>query len=780
MAKKSRLGLMNFAMFFLQHISEQISRAPLSFNGFFFSHCVETHTIFPTLQTSLSTLFSALRKSWNISDVPVVIMMDEYGFSTWNELRDQINGIIMTNALLERDGSLKIRSNSARFDFDKQMKLLKNEISLREDFIVLGIEIVEGNLSHQLHAHIIKFYNSFGFKFWVTKSPTLSLIEDIVPNKLLTVGSDMLEIAMAPAVLRCLKLVEETYVSLIESGDDGQDLQATDWNYILNNLRMSSKFWTTHQLLFINLRKHDFLGAHYVKIQFPNAPVVFSWLDQQTAAEITNMQEKISKVVALSLKKPSHGSDSVSIQHKYFGIAINPARQERLGNLVLKVLKDLMQKNLLSAARYNNDLGDDTENFSASFVSMLSFFDAMTDPIASTPAAKWVLSLFDRETREIAIKGIRMLSLGLRNNNISVWSAAKVAFIPKEGVDDILYDTIWALTDEIDGNLVIFLSDGHPKMEEAILHSFMKHAFGWRTGLCIMMEALVSAQMNKEESFTMPVPFRIIHEIKSSSCSKMLTYVRNADDVVKTVTNIAKTPGEKNYLVGLSKFINECANYLLIVQEQFTDLMKFRINEEYKPQSLPEDTLVNYMGEQTLSSEGLNNVVQMFAGIEKLLVVTPGSRNCSMALCFLAFTMYKACRRCAYLELKLAVTDSSTQILPDKDQVAVCLEMATTQTTLQTIFCLSSLQLAPFFHKVQRKLLRDAKIEENEKEEIEHVKEFSIKNLDFSMGRQIGNGYIYIYPILVDMSLNAALGSGLYFSDRMDSETLQAATIAFL
>ncbi|KAJ3124547.1 hypothetical protein HK100_011195, partial [Physocladia obscura] len=784
-SKRARLGLMKFAMFFLQHISELLSRASLPINGFYFSNCFEAHLLFPSLQWSLVRLFGALRESFTITGVPVVLLLDEYGLTSWDHVRDLINGIVLTNCILETCGNLRIRSNMARSEFDKQMKLLKNEISLREDFSVFGIEIVEGPLTQQLHAHVIKFYTGMGFKFWISKSVGIDLVEDIVPNTMLTVGSDMLEIATAPAVVKCLKLGEEKYTKLMMevSETDEIELMPSDWDEAIKNLKSSSDFWDSNQLLLINLRKSDFSeSTAYIKNQFPEAPNNFQQLSSNQIAEIVHLLQETPQIKLLDLQKSKSCGTSARASHKHIGTSVNPKRQKRLENLILNVMRDLKSRDLLAAVRYNNDLGTDTDAFAAPFKLMLSILDGITHPLQSTPSTKWILSLFGEKMQSTVVQGIRMLAAGLRQDTVSVWCAAKVGFIPKDGIDadDIPYDPVWAVCEETGGKLVIYLSDGHPRIEEAVLHIFMKHSFGWRSGLCVMIEALVSAQMNKEEYFQIPIPVRILHEIKTTHRAKMLSYVRNSADVMTAIPNFAESDGEANYLTSVCKYVNTCVEYLLITQEKFTDLMKTYVFAEFIPRNSAEEALVLFLGEQTLLKDGMATVISICTTIDKLLREDQGSRNYNIVLCYIIFAIYKACKRCAYLELKLAVTNMSTQILPDKDQVAVCLEMATTQTTLQQIFNLSSLQLAPFFHRIQRELIKE--VEETKKVEssVDHVPEFSFKNLDFSMVRHIGNSYIYIYPILIDMALNAAIGSGLFFSNRMDTVTLKAATIAFL
>ncbi|KAJ3137941.1 hypothetical protein HK100_000181 [Physocladia obscura] len=607
-----------------------------------------------------------------------------------------------------------------------------------------------------------------GFKFWISNSSKFDKVSNIAPNNLLKIGSDMLEIATAPVVANALTLVEDIYISLINKypEHDVPEISRQDWVDIFNRLNESNPldFWKKYQTVFAPLNHADFKNTVYIKPKFPSPPLP-SLLQSvtSTAAEIFTNSSTTAKF------DPTYQN---IIYYTHIGVSINPpARKKTLASLTLGVLRALKSKDLLASARYNNDLDTDSSVLASPFLKMVSLFDAITDSIHATPSTKWVLSLFSVQARQEVIAGVKMLASRLRDDTVSVWSATKVAFIPKSeditGEKIMESDPMWALTQDFEGHLTIYLSDGHPCMEEAVIHSFMNK---------LNPQFHASAQACTDENFKMPVPTRIIHEIRSAYRSKMLTYVRNSSDVISRINAAAESEGETKYLTHLCLYVNECVRYLMIVHEQFSGLMRQWLNDEYNSENPAEKSLCKFLGEQTLSPDGLNNVVKIFTEIENFL--SSGSDSEKFLLCYLAFSIYKACRHCAYLELKLAITDMSTQILPDKDQVAVCLEMATTQTTLQQIFNLSSLELAPSFHKGQRNLMQKA--EEYIKDEVEHMKEFSFDNLDFSTGRQIGNSYIYIYPILIDMALNAAIGSGLFFSNRMDTITLQAATVAFL
>jgi hypothetical protein len=209
------------------------------------------------------------------------------------------------------------------------------------------------------------------------------------------------------------------------------------------------------------------------------------------------------------------------------------------------------------------------------------------------------------------------------------------------------------------------------------------------------------------------------------------------------------------------------------------------VENAYVPKSPLETKLVQYMGSMTLDKKGLDNIVTITSSMDKFLeklAESPETREYAFTLTYLCLSLYKACRRCAYLELKLSLLNMCTEFLPDKDQAAVCLEMSTTQSNLREIFNLSSNQLSKPFHDHVREILsiENSKLTTGESEEPEHVEQFSFKNLDFTFAKQIGNSYIYIYPILVDFIIGAIIGSGLFVSSKMDFKTLQASTLTFL
>ncbi|KAJ3387420.1 hypothetical protein HDU84_000807 [Entophlyctis sp. JEL0112] len=806
LASKQRLGLMSFAIFVLKFLSDQMRLVQIPISGFLFTHAREVEQIFPAFQSTLAKILKALRDNWRFTKVPVVILLDEFGLTAWSTLRDNINGLVLTNTVLEKTGELKIRSkfvtfiDEKKFDYslasfssaeraelEKQMKLLKAEISLRDDFAVFAIEVVTGPLQPHLHVHLIKFFSSFGFKFWISKSDLMEVLEDVKPSAFTELGSDMIEIATVPSVTRCLNFAEMQYLKLFASfPEPGQiKLNGSVWSAVMRKLTKVDRLdlWSVIGQDVHAIDVPQTRSTVYCKPAFPEPPAVI----QNEAPPRNNAWFAATARPSSMLSRRPRPGRSVYVKH--IGLSVHAERQQRLCKLTLNVLRDLHAKNLLASARYNNDLGSDPNALSASFTQMITVLRGIADPRQATPAVRWLLAQLADEMQHTVISAIRQLVEMLRTDVVSVWTALKVTFIPKDGSNDnVPCDTVWAITDELEnGKIVVYVSDAHPSLPEAVLHAYFKHLFGWRTGLCVMAEALVtnfvhSAQKDTSASFKLPIPSRIITEVQSSCRSKMLSFVRNSFDVVTAIEADQETPTEAQYLKQLCSYVDTCVEYLLLKKEHFTDQTLTWLNDEYAANNFLETKLTSYLGQQTLLKNGLDLVTRIFNAYESVFEILDeeNRHNQEYAVCYLVFASFKACRRCAYLELKLAVADMSTQTLPERDQVAVCLEMATTQTNLQKIFYLSSLQLSPAFHRVQRKTLKLANIQNVQFESGPLEKETGFKNLDFSGGRQIGNAYIYIYPILVDIILNASIGSGLYFSSEMNETTLQAATVVFL
>ncbi|KAJ3329734.1 hypothetical protein HDU76_007253 [Blyttiomyces sp. JEL0837] len=778
--KAHRGALMNnFSNYVLNHIASGIINLSCPITGFLLKASPRLSRKIQNNEVKIIRIIRALRQRWKVTKTPPVVLLTDFGLAIWDTVRDWISGLVLHDMLMDPFGNMKIRFTSERLQFEEKMRLLKGEIALRSDFCVLGIEAVESGpveLSHEFKRHIMSWYSSFGFKFWICHFRQFSEISDIRPFPHTELGSDMLEIATAPSLKNCRNTAETLYLQLIDSGLSPQ-LDQEIWRQVFREVNLPKVFLDACRAHMLNVTAGDFVAVTYDRRPFPLSPRYSQFGGVLRFIPGTITEENVKGHIRSQATQTDLMTTNVAVTS--FGYSYGQQRCDEVASLVLTVLFQLKEKNLLAAFRYNNDLGSDKDAFSQTFTSAITLFENIVE--RPTPATQWLLELLDHDHRDKFIRDLKNLVANLKLDSICIYFAKKAAFIPKETID-FPYKFLWAVTHEEANVLYIFISDSHPSIEEAIIHAYMKHVNGWTTKRCVLLEAIVNAKKCEDQDFPLPVPSRICQEIDGSYRSNWLDLIRNTESEIRTIQRAGIAEREKAYLVELSYFISQRAEYLLVEKERFTDLMLQRVATGFVPKDELESRLVKFMGLQTLNKEGIELISSISAELDRAMIAISqrrGHEQHLFAICFLVFVMYKACRRCAFMELEVAIQDLSTAFLPDKDQVAVSLEMSTTQTNMQDIFNLSSLQLATAFHERVRNRMREAE-QEQEEQALRDGEQFSAKNIDFSVAKYLGNAYIYVYPIMIDFILSNIIGSGIFFSDRMSEETLEAATLAFL
>ncbi|KAJ3317486.1 hypothetical protein HDU93_004094, partial [Gonapodya sp. JEL0774] len=141
-------------------------------------------------------------------------------------------------------------------------------------------------------------------------------------------------------------------------------------------------------------------------------------------------------------------------------------------------------------------------------------------------------------------------------------------------------------------------------------------------------------------------------------------------------------------------------------------------------------------------------------------------------------SLWKSCRNIGWNELSVSLRAKNARYLPDTDQAAVAMEMSTTQSSLKGMFELSSLELAP---AMSAKLRREARVEEL-REHIELGSESNSKD-DFSFvekGKDLMNSFIFVYPVILDILMVSFLGSGIFYTDRLDASMENHVSITLL
>ncbi|KAJ3330053.1 hypothetical protein HDU76_006518 [Blyttiomyces sp. JEL0837] len=780
--KRQRGTLTNFTNYVLNHIASGTINLACPINGFLFKASPKLLKKIESNELKIVKVIRALREKWNMSKTPPVVLLTDFGLAVWDSVKDWISGLVLHDMLMEPDGRLKIRFTTEQNHFEEKMNLVKGELSLRNDFCVLGIEAVKPGpieLSHQFKRHIVTWYENYGFKFWICHFRQFSEIADIRPFLHTELGSDMLEIATLPSIKKCRANAERCYIDLVDAGIK-PNMDTDTWNQVFNELsRLPKKLIDQIRTQISKVSESDFALVMDERRPFPSPPRVSQL---EGVLQFVTGQDK-NKNVKGKIWSQATQTDLIenSATVTYVGHSYGQQRAHQVSKLILAVLLQLKEKKLLGHFKYNNDLDVNlTEKATtAGFANAISLFESIIEN--PTPATEWLLELMDLEDSEQFKRDLKNLVSSLKSDAVCVYLVKKAVFIPKETVD-LPFKSIWSITYQEDSVVSIFVSDDHPCIEEVIIHAYMKHVNGWTTKRCVLLEGVISAQKCAEQDFLLPFPSRLCQEMDASCRSFCLDLIRNTEAEIRSINRSGCSDRERAYLVQFCNFVSQRAEYLLLERERFTDMMLQRVSEGYYPKNALESNLVKFMGLQTLSYDGLQQVQEIHEHLDNAITVFSdklGHQQHLLAVCFLVFVINKACRRCAFLELEVAIQELSTTFLPDKDQVAVSLEMSTTQSNMQDIFNLSSLQLATAFHERVRLRMKEAE-QQQEEQVLTEGEQFMAKNVDFSAAKYIGNAYIFVYPIGLDFILSNAIGSGIFFSSKMSEETLEAATMAFL
>ncbi|KAJ3112953.1 hypothetical protein HDU96_003954 [Phlyctochytrium bullatum] len=527
----------------------------------------------------------------------------------------------------------------------------------------------------------------------------------------------------------------------------------------------------------------------------------------------------------------SHMSNSLTALVMGLASQSSEAKRGRMAVLLKRNLNDLASKKLLASLKKNVDV--ESNEPTPKYVQVM---EALKEVLKSpTLSARWVLESVAADTSDRqSVRGLMELRAlvmdlkeGLEDGTVNVWLAAKAAFLtgsmsdgndePGRGGDIGVADPgecVWGFAEVKSGTVHVYVADHAPNVAEVVLHAFAKLVLGWGTGRCLVAEALLAAQTNTSNPPTFPVPSRVVHEVELRSHSGRLGLIRDMPSAIdQVVRNPEFTAGEASYLAHLAKYISSLAEQSLIDKQAYEDLPLSWARMGYAPSTDLERMLTELVGKCTFDAAGAKRFLSVVETLRELLRTSPALSAETHALCLLYMALQKAIRRCAYMELQVSLINKNALFLPDADQVAVGLEMTTTQSNIRGVFELTSLQLATPMHDALRQMaFADLKAEpaagsgalkhrslgaaeaqtpkkkkgllgkgagENEAEghAAGHKKRRDEGNV---MEKKITNAYLFIYPILIDLILVRLLGSGIFYSDRMNPAVQYSITLVFL
>ncbi|KAJ3039974.1 hypothetical protein HK097_002687, partial [Rhizophlyctis rosea] len=296
----------------------------------------------------------------------------------------------------------------------------------------------------------------------------------------------------------------------------------------------------------------------------------------------------------------------------------------------------------------------------------------------------------------------------------------------------------------------------------------------------------------------------MIQQVNESVPSTLLEIIRDEPKKRARIwTEEGLTPETAAYLISIGEYLMALSNWKLIHYEEYQDHQKLLAQSGYAPANPFESHMNTLIGTSTLSAQSSTRLLTLSRGIASelkkrgaLVPSSPmlGGPQETYALCYLFSVFWKSCRWCAFGELEGSLLGKNPGFLPEGDQVAVCVEMTTTQSNLTTLFDLTSLQMSAGLHKRVRERFRRerkmvAKREEDRKgtgdgngevgegwdEEEGEVEDSST----VAFKKSIVNAYIFVYPILLDIVLIMAMGSGI-FSGSAGFVVQEACSLVFL
>ncbi|KAJ3197292.1 hypothetical protein HK101_004773 [Irineochytrium annulatum] len=747
------------------------------------------------------------------------IYLDEFGAFVWDQIRDDVNGLFFKNIILAEPGGLKPRLE--RNEFDEMMNKLKIEITLRSDFMIFGAESVTQGPDH-IDAACIRYstswYQWMGFKLWFCHGGAdfTRRLDDIRPLRFPKLSADgIFEVAVSDTVQRLKGDVDRTFYILRAENIPARVAVGPDlWRALLASSPLpdgAAVFFSAVMPYLATATANLFDDALYDRVP-PVQPrrrrdvAQLDYAAPHVVADVHNREllhilptQLVRTVLALAGPRAKRNSEAPSYMQyvtlaavvAQFGTMHTSENRDRLRAFLGRTLFDLQKKKLIASFKANVDVDGGAGSLSPGFTAAVELLrEVIQRPSA---AARWLLRLSPQQRQREIISLMEDLVNGLEDGNVKVWLATKASLIYQ---DEKSRETIWSYAEIRDDCLHVFVSNDHPNPIEVVMHAFAKVVFKWPTSLCILVESLAVAQARSDTDERAPVPCRFAVQVEAGSHSARLRYIRNASTaraVLRDSHNL--TPGEGGFLATICDHVAELSEHILVDRQVYEDLRLGWATNAYAPVNPLESALAEECGRCTLTTEGSARLLSAFRAVASILDrgASRADKAAQYGACLLFMALQKALRRVAYMELEVALQVKNALFLPDADQVAVGLEMTTTQSNIRTIFELTSLQLAaPIHRRLRNKAFSDvgpappgpeegviaaeaAAVATEDDQEL--IKE---KGDGHVMEKKIANAYLFIYPILVDLILVRAFGSGIFYSNRMSLDTQYTVSIIFL
>ncbi|KAI9008050.1 hypothetical protein BC832DRAFT_404418 [Gaertneriomyces semiglobifer] len=797
---------------FTQHVTTYLAQGlalmPSAVSGFLFTDCKKWLSAYSKdlAAEKIAKLVHALREStdeeWH---QPLIFLDTDIG---WGRIRDEINGLLVANVFMDGRGGRKMLFGEERQALKAFTTKLSIEFSLRSDFLIMNSEAIPSTPSAALLRSHVQWATGLKCVPWYTTSLGYDQVSDVKPMEFNEVSEDgIFEMASNDDVLRCKDTVDIN-IAFLRARKVGLEITHEGWANVVNPASSIPR---------------DFLdalreGAYTDGIpecdddlmaSNPLLPEPDSYVEIK---QITQSRRASGAGDLLRTGSDDQAATEPLIPSVYdFGLDWQgPRYRNGVCNAVLTVMFELLDKKLLASARYNIDDADASKN-GDELPDFMSFVKLLNDMVERpNRATSWLMSLLSEATVKAALTELGQF---LVEGKISVWLPTKAAFL--SATNNSPHIQIWGLAEERDGVLHMFIADNSLRWGEVVLHLFMKWRLGWETRRCIVIEAMYEAQTLEVQSLTLPIPARLNQQVDTSCPSELLAIVRDSEPVLDELRCAIGTILSANcasYLSAVCCYLRRRAEWRLVDQREYLDSVRRGLSAGYTPDNAIETRMVQFVSRCTLQAHGRKRICAVAKAIEAemrkrggTLPVSPmlGGPAELWTLCYIFAVFWKAIRRVGYETLIIELMNMNPLFLPEADQVAVSLEMVTTNKNLVTVFGVDSLTMGEIIHPILRatSLKELNHIEKSRGQHPVPVSDSADISKDIDDGnvlagaestedaadsgmtafrKSILNAYIYVYPIFLDIILLASLGSGIFATDRMDAETRELTSLVLL
>ncbi|KAL6600676.1 hypothetical protein LY90DRAFT_233293 [Neocallimastix californiae] len=753
------------------------------------------------------------------------IFTDITKMNVFEDLRDLIHGIIIYNVVFHPDGRQKSRWEWDNMKFQDYIAALRNEISLRTDFVVLDVEVLplEKNQTfnhYQKRRYYRKWVEGNSFKGWISFNSNFNSIKCVSPPEFSSVNSfDIYEMCSSSDVQTCRQMIMNILPQL-----NWKDklLNRNVWSKVLREAnipveiinRISSIYDVTQielsDVLLIQPPKPEFPPIEDViheSVYNPTSNQKSLMSPRNNGGEVVlsksnnETENAFSEVDAdadtgIGYVDPSILWKQPNQTHRVFsttaiGKTYGNERRKQVEIKLIDIMINLLEKNLLKSINPSIP-SSSTQDISKSLVNQNNDISLSYDEFEFQPEMEEIIQFIDDITNQPSPLVIRILNevFGgydisltyfkelrdhLMSNQVSIYIGTNSSFILKESPEELPYKKVWAIMGLDDNDkLYIFVPENVPNIVELVINCYFRRYFYHDSGKCLLLESLVVAQSQPD---CLPISRRVRYEIENSTYSELFYFIRNTYLIQSSLESKIQNPVEKELLVAYASYVSDYAHYLLVEKFDYFSKIKEQVKKGYIPVHESEKEMYEWVAYCTLDPQGDKLIKEFNRKIETSMRENNYRTDSSeaLALSYLFMLFWKACRRVAWIEMESSLINMNPSFIPDYDQVAVGMEMITTQSNLNMMFDLNSHQLAKYMHPVLRNNVKESReIKEN------IISENMDKGTDTKKARQLANAFLFVYPVIIDLILVRCLGSGIFINAYMDNTAKDVLNFVFM